>query len=1106
MFRALGQSFGRLSFRWKAILFIAVVEGLFNIMFAIIVVGVMQNSLEEQFLKRAQITAQLFATTTANAVLATDLASLESFIGAVMRNEDLLYARVRDTSGVLAERARDSAFLTRRFSADTSLQKVDDDVFDTVAPIRMDGERYGQVEIGLSTTLLGSTISFIQLKVVLIGLGEILLSAIVSFILGTFLMRRLVELQNGAHRIEKGEIGTQIPAIGQDELAETAKSFNNMSERLATVLGELQGKNDELHLARSHLQAVLDTASNGIIVVDEKGVITSFNPHAETVFGYRSDEVIGQNFSVLMTNSYESASDLDFLNFLLSGPITIMDQGWEVEGLRRNEGVFPMWLAAGEMQLVDELYFVCSVIDLSEIKKALRDAALAKSKSHAVLSSALDAVVMVEGSKNNEAHIIGWHGSAEATFGWAAQEIMGKSLPETIIPRELFDPYLVDFQHYLETGDSKLLGQRRELEAVRKDGSHFPCEITFSAAGVSDKDVFFAAFIRDITERKQIEQSLHEAREGAEAAARTKAEFLANMSHEIRTPMNAIIGFLGLLLEDELPPKIQKPLSTVQRSARHLLTIINDILDFSKLEAGKMELASEPFRLDAVLEDLRSVMNVSAVEKGIELRWRVGEDVPDCLTGDAGRLQQVLMNLVGNAVKFTERGTVTVSVEGTSDPKILRFAITDTGIGMSAEATEKVFDAFTQADVSTTRRFGGTGLGLAICSQFVRLMEGQVWVESEEGVGSTFFFTASLPRANGSEMETVSAMAGTSAFTRRYHILVAEDVPENIAFITMLLERKGQVVSVAENGVEAVSMVREKGPFDFVLMDVHMPELDGVEATREIRTFDKEIPIIALTAGVTPVERERCLAAGMQAVVAKPVDGTELLRAIHQNVPDDAGELLDSLPKTEEAATMDDLPELAGIDVAAALTMWPHRDHYFGQLRSFAARYANAADEIRGLFSSGQSEKAADLAHAIKGAAGNLRITQVFEASRDLETMFRNAESDPEEATLRLRDACDEAWDAIRQLPDTKKPEEESGAPPDPEQAAALLRDLGDALREGVMDENFSNLLRESERVLRGQAGEYIEALGQQAENFDFDDALETLSLMADRLDLDRVE
>jgi signal transduction histidine kinase/CheY-like chemotaxis protein len=465
----------------------------------------------------------------------------------------------------------------------------------------------------------------------------------------------------------------------------------------------------------------------------------------------------------------------------------------------------------------------------------------------------------------------------------------------------------IDSEYRIQTPDGQTKWIRDRAFPVRDQASQL---------------VRIVGIAEEITDRKHYEAELIYARQGADAANLAKSRFLANMSHEIRTPMNGVLGMLQLLLQTELTPEQQRFSSVAQDSGRALMSLIDDILDLSKIEAGKIVLENRTFRLSQTVDSVVQLLRIQTRAKGLSIDSRMSPDIPSLVSGDTHRLRQILNNLSSNAVKFTEQGGVMVDValESRKDTRVtVRFSVTDTGIGLRPDQMATLFSPFAQADASTTRKYGGSGLGLVICKELAGMMGGTMGVDSHEGRGSTFWFTAvfdapleepvSGPRkpvgdpANG----RIDKPGGTLHVAYDARILVVEDNAVNREVAIGLLKKLGCEVSAVCNGAEALEALR-RGSYDLVLMDSQMPVMDGFEATRIIRqSGNTAIPIVALTADAMPEDRDRCLKEGMNDYLSKPVD----LRRL-------ADVLIRWLPVRETPAPVDDSVSTGGDKIDAA--------------------------------------------------------------------------------------------------------------------------------------------------------------------------------------------
>jgi PAS domain S-box-containing protein len=536
----------------------------------------------------------------------------------------------------------------------------------------------------------------------------------------------------------------------------------------------------------------------------------------------------------------------------------------------------------------------------AELRRTLSRAESSEAHARAVIDNVLEGIITAD----ENGVIESFNPAAERIFGYAADEMVGRKI-NLIMPephRSRHDDYIAA---YLRTGEARIIGRGRELEGRRKDGTIIPIELGVSEVRVAGKRRFIG-ILRDISLRKQAEQALRDeralletrvrertetltrinaelerAREEALQAARAKSEFLANMSHEIRTPMNAVIGMTGLLLETPLSREQRDYVETIAISGETLLTVINDILDFSKIESGRLELEQQPFEVSACIEEAFDLLASKALEKGLDLLYSVGTDVPPFVVGDVTRVRQILVNLVGNAIKFTERGEVLVSVAmaGRDNARItLEFAVRDTGIGIPADKLDRLFKAFSQADTSTTRKYGGTGLGLVISDRLAKMMGGGMRVESEPGRGSTFYFTISATRAPVNPAKRY--LRGGLPELRGKRVLLVDDNPTNLQILCDQLRRWGLSPLAVRSGEEALEQLERDQHLDLALLDFHMPEMDGLELARRIRDRhgDKAPPLVLVSSAPAQGEARSLFAA----TLAKPVKQSLLFDTLNE--------------------------------------------------------------------------------------------------------------------------------------------------------------------------------------------------------------------------------
>jgi PAS domain S-box-containing protein len=518
---------------------------------------------------------------------------------------------------------------------------------------------------------------------------------------------------------------------------------------------------------------------------------------------------------------------------------------------------------------------VTQLRDVSGRKKELVQLAESEARFRLLADRATDMIVCTDA-----AGIITYISPACRILGFTAEDMIGQ--PAIAFLHADDQPTATERNRALLDGHPGATAQRREYRAMMKDGGHLWLEggssVNHDAAGAV---VDVVTHLRDVTERRAAEDELRRKRAEAEAATLAKSEFLANMSHEIRTPLTGILGFAGLLEKsDALPADAQVFATRIATASRALLAVVNDILDFSKIEAGQVELAPAPIDPVGFVVETVELVSAQAQAKQLTIETVIRTPLPAAVAADGGRLRQVLLNLLTNAVKFTEAGGVTVGIGYDGAAEALRVSVADTGVGIAADQRDRLFQRFSQGDGSISRQYGGTGLGLAICKSLSAAMGGEIGVESEAGEGSTFWFTVRAPACEPEGKAPAEEIEALEAGPAR--ILIVDDSPVNRELVGVLLGVFGHELSEACGGAEAVEAAAQR-PFDLILMDLQMPGMDGLAATRAIRAdspFNRTTPIVALSANILPTHLEACRIAGMDDHIGKPIDTRELLTKV----------------------------------------------------------------------------------------------------------------------------------------------------------------------------------------------------------------------------------
>ncbi len=889
----------------------------------------------------------------------------------------------------------------------------------------------------------------------------------------------------------------------------------------ASALARYRQLVQAMRIQATQLRAVVDTSIDGIMVMDEQGLVLAFNAGAARITGFTPESVLGDSAARIMIEPHRSMAQRDFMAYMKRFPFGVEHE----TGVRRVDGgESPIRLVVGRAAAEGGVLYVASFTDTSE------RTALEKAMRHSE-----------QQFRSLIGNIPGISYRARLGHGWplvyisdAVQGITGHAAGDFLGPKpqvRIAELVSRDDAERIRTQVIQAVVHDRpfviEFKLQHRDGG--PRWIWGTGRGVRDEDgqmTWVDGVLLDISERRDMEEDLRQAKQVAEEAMHARTAFLANMSHEIRTPMNAIIGFTEVVLSQPLAADARQHLQTVRSAARSLLVLLNDILDTSKLDRGAVELEHLPYDLRAVLRQVADEQMLMVHRKGLTLTVQCGPELPAALMGDAHRMRQVLVNLLGNAVKFTERGQVTLGA-GLDAPHRLHLWVQDSGIGIAPDRLERIFDPFTQADPSMSRRYGGTGLGTTISRQLVELMGGRIWADSQPGQGSTFH--VSLPCEPASAPVAASHEQARPAATPTLpplRVLVADDVDANRQLLAVTLGRDGHQVIQASDGLEALAQF-EAGGLDLILMDLQMPELDGMAACRRIRDIEAQrglprLPIVALSASVFAQDRVEAEAAGMDGFAIKPVEHEVLCaeitraRAACLGAPEqEAG--ADGLatpvrgqasPRPQPAPSKRDVLDAAdgrrrwGDDAAWAQALAQFCRHKRDWLRHAEPQAPDDPDAILAL------------GHRFKGVAANLAMPALAQAAAALEQCCSQGQ------------AVDAAWRALREAVvltleaaqaelsalTSRQAEWASGGehtpPPAPlatpdgltdRQWAQHLQQLAQDLRQGEQPEAAWRLLMRQGPARFG--GQGWADLSQALDDFDLDAAALGVEALLTRLD-----